>query len=120
MKRMGKMLRTYREQKQLSTEAVAVALGVDERLITKWERGRQIPDAVMIERLSDLLDIPSGAWIRVTMQKIERQRRNMLIVVIAVLLAFLLAVGGIGMYVRQIAERMEYVLYGGLGSLASN
>ena len=120
MKRMGKMLRAYREQKQLSTGAVADALGVDERLVIGWEKGRKMPDAAMIGRLSDLLDISSGAWIGVTLQKIERQRHSMLITVIAVLLALLLALGGIGMHARQIMERMEYVLYGGFGNLSSD
>ena len=120
MKRMGKMLRAYREQKQLSTKAVADALGVDERLVIGWEKGRKMPDAPMIEQISTLLEIPTGAWIGTTMHGLQCQRRSLLITVLALLLAVLLALGGIGMYARQILERMEYVLYGGFGSLASN
>ncbi len=120
MKRLGKMIRIYREKKQMTVQDVAEALGVNERLVTKWEKGRAMPDASMIEKLSTLLDIPSSAWISATMQRLEGQKRSLLITVLALLLAVLLALGGIGLYARQILERMEYVLYGGFGSLASN
>ena len=35
---MGEMVRTYREKKQMTVQDVAAALGVDEHLVTKWER----------------------------------------------------------------------------------
>ena len=79
-----------------------------------------MPDAPMIEQLSALLDIPSSAWISTTMYGLKCQRRSLLILVLALLLAVLLALGGIGMYARQMRERMEYVLYGGFGSLSGN
>ena len=120
MRCMGKLIRSYRVKKQMTVQDVAAALGVNERLVTKWETGRAMPDAPMIEQISDLLDIPSGAWIGTTMHGLQCQRRSLLITVLALLLAVLLALGGIGMYARQILERMEYVLYGGFGSLASN
>ena len=120
MKRMGEMVRTYREKKQMTVQDVAAALGVDEHLVTKWEKGRAMPDAPMIEQLSALLDIPSSAWISTTMYGLKCQRRSLLILVLALLLAVLLALGGIGMYARQMRERMEYVLYGGFGSLSGN
>ncbi len=120
MKRMGEMVRTYREKKQMTVQDVAAALGVDEHLVTKWEKGRAMPDASMIEQLSALLDIPSSAWISTTMYGLKCQRRSLLILVLALLLAVLLALGGIGMYARQMRERMEYVLFGGFGSLSGN
>ncbi len=120
MKRMGKLIRSYREKKQMTVQDIAAALGVNERLVTKWEKGRAMPNAPMIEQLSTLLDIPGSAWISTTMQGLQCQRRSLLITALALLLAALLALGGIGMYARQILERMEYVLYGGFGSLASN
>ena len=120
MKRMGEMVRTYREKKQMTVQDVAAALGVDEHLVTKWEKGRAMPDAPMIEQLSALLDIPSSAWISTTMYGLKCQRRSLLILVLALLLAVLLALGGIGMYARQMRERMEYVLFGGFGSLSGN
>lgn len=120
MKRMGEMVRTYREKKQMTVQDVAAALGVDEHLVTKWEKGRAMPDAPMIEQLSALLDIPSSAWISTTMYGLKCQRRSLLILVLALLLAVLLALGGMGMYARQMRERMEYVLFGGFGSLSGN
>lgn len=120
MRCMGKLIRSYRVKKQMTVQDVAAALGVNERLVTKWETGRAMPDAPMIEQLSTLLEIPTGAWISTTMHGLQCQRRSLLITVLALLLAVLLALGGIGMYARQILERMEYVLYGGFGSLASN
>ena len=120
MRCMGKLIRSYRVKKQMTVQDVAAALGVNERLVTKWETGRAMPDAPMIEQISTLLEIPTGAWISTTMHGLQCQRRSLLITVLALLLAVLLALGGIGMYARQILERMEYVLYGGFGSLASN
>ena len=120
MRCMGKLIRSYRVKKQMTVQDVAAALGVNERLVTKWETGRAMPDAPMIEQISTLLEIPTGAWISTTMHGFQCQRRSLLITVLALLLAVLLALGGIGMYARQILERMEYVLYGGFGSLASN
>ena len=120
MRCMGKLIRSYRVKKQMTVQDVAAALGVNERLVTKWETGRAMPDAPMIEQISTLLEIPTGAWISTTMHGLQCQRRSLLITVLALLLAVLLALGGIGMYARQILERMEYVLYGGYGSLASN
>ena len=120
MRCMGKLIRSYRVKKQMTVQDVVAALGVNERLVTKWEKGRAMPDAPMIEQISTLLEIPTGAWISTTMHGLQCQRRSLLITVLALLLAVLLALGGIGMYARQILERMEYVLYGGFGSLASN
>ena len=120
MRCMGKLIRSYRVKKQMTVQDVAAALGVNERLVTKWETGRAMPDTPMIEQISTLLEIPTGAWISTTMHGLQCQRRSLLITVLALLLAVLLALGGIGMYARQILERMEYVLYGGFGSLASN
>ena len=124
MKRSGSMIRTHREKKGMTVQEVAAALGVKARLVTKWENGRAMPNAAMIEQLSALLDIPDSAWIGAVMQKLERQRRSLLITVIALIVALLLSLGGIGIhtrqYVRQMREIMEYVLYGGFGALESD
>ena len=124
MKRSGSMIRTHREKKGMTVQEVAAALGVKARLVTKWDNGRAMPNAAMIEQLSALLDIPDSAWIGAVMQKLERQRRSLLITVIALIVALLLSLGGIGIharqYVRQMREIMEYVLYGGFGALESD
>lgn len=120
MKRIGKMIRSYREKKQMSVQDVATALCVKECLVTKWEKGAAMPDVAMIEQLSGLLEIPAGAWISISVQGLQRQKRSLLIVCVVLLIALLLAGGGIGMYARQMRERMEYVLYGGFGALASD
>ena len=124
MKRSGSMIRTHREKKGMTVQEVAAALGVKARLVIKWENGRVMPNAAMIEQLSALLDIPDSAWIGAVMQKLERQKRSLLITVIALIVALLLSLGGIGIharqYVRQMREIMEYVLYGGFGALESD
>ena len=120
MKRSGSMIRTHREKKGMTVQEVAAALGVKARLVTKWENGRAMPNAAMIEQLSALLDIPDSAWIGAVMQKLERQRRSLLITVIALIVALLLSLGGIGIHARQMREIMEYVLYGGFGALESD
>lgn len=120
MKSIGKMIRAYRLKKQLSIAVLAEAVGVPEPMLIKWEKGRAVPDSDHMQKLTDTLDIPTFAWVDLTLCKLRLQNRILLVSGIALLLALLLALGGIGTYARQMRERMEYVLYGGFGSLASN
>lgn len=124
MKQYRNMIRSYREKKGMTTQDVATALCIPERLVIKWEKGRGIPDAEQMQKLSDLLEIPVCAWINTTVHGFRVQNRVLLIMGIALLLALLLSLGGIGIYarqyVRQMQEIMEYVLYGGFGALESD
>ncbi|MBR2445805.1 MAG: helix-turn-helix transcriptional regulator [Clostridia bacterium] len=120
MKSIGKMIRAYRLQKQLSIAVLAETVGVPEQTLIKWEKGRAVPDSNHMQKLTDALDIPTAAWVDLTLRKLRLQNRILLVSGIALLLALLLLLGGIGTYARQMRERMEYVLFGGFGSLSDN
>jgi len=124
MKSIGKMIRAYRLQKQLSIAVLAEAVGVPEKTLIKWETGRAVPDSDHMQKLTDALDIPTAAWVDLTLRKLRLQNRILLVSGIALLLALLLSLGGIGIYarqyVRQMREIMDYVLYGGFGALESD
>lgn len=120
MKSIGKIIRTYRLKRELTTAALAEALGVPEKMVIRWEKGTKSPDAEQMQQLSGVLDIPACAWVSATARAIRAQNRALLITGIALLLVLVLALGSIGMSAKQIWERMEYVLYGGFGSLAGD
>ena len=50
-------LRRLRIRKGYSQQRLAEVLHVDRSTVTKWETGDRVPDAVMISRLSDCLDV---------------------------------------------------------------
>ena len=55
MRCMGKLIRSYRVKKQMTVQDVAAALGVNERLVTKWETGRAMPDSsIMLDLCNEL------------------------------------------------------------------
>jgi len=97
---------------------------VPEKTLIKWETGRAVPDSDHMQKLTDALDIPTAAWVDLTLRKLRLQNRILLVSGIALLLALLLSLGGIGIYarqyVRQMREIMDYVLYGGFGALESD
>lgn len=50
-------LRRLRIRKGYSQQRLAEELHVDRSTVTKWETGDRVPDAIMISRLSDCLDV---------------------------------------------------------------
>lgn len=56
-KMLSKNLKIFREQKGLTQENVAEALNVVRQTISKWEKGISVPDADMLIRLAEVLDV---------------------------------------------------------------
>lgn len=54
-------LKTVRKQRGLSQEALAAQLHVVRQTVSKWEKGLSVPDAQMLIRLSEILEVPVSA-----------------------------------------------------------
>lgn len=54
-------LRTIRRSKRMRQFDIARALGVTEHTISRIETERLVPDAVMLQRLADVLGVPVEA-----------------------------------------------------------
>ena len=62
----GEALRRARMKKGYTQQQLAGKLFVDRSSIAGWETGRRIPDALMITRLSECLDVDVSALLRAT------------------------------------------------------
>lgn len=56
-KMLSKNLKIFRKRKGLTQENVAEALNVVRQTISKWEKGISVPDADMLIRLAEVLDV---------------------------------------------------------------
>lgn len=54
---LSKNLKIFRKRKGLTQENVAEALNVVRQTISKWEKGISVPDADMLIRLAEILDV---------------------------------------------------------------
>ena len=53
----GILLKTLRKQKQMTQENLASLLNVSTSAVCKWEKGINLPDVNMFQKLSEILDI---------------------------------------------------------------
>lgn len=51
-------LKTIRKQKGFSQEQLAVRLNVVRQTVSKWEKGLSVPDAELLIKLGEVLDVP--------------------------------------------------------------
>lgn len=56
-KMLSKNLKIFRKRKGLTQENVAEALNVVRQTVSKWEKGISVPDADMLIRLAEILDV---------------------------------------------------------------
>ena len=57
-KMLGENIKKYRKQKGYSLEVLAQEMNVVRQTISKWEKGYSVPDAVMLEKLAELFEVP--------------------------------------------------------------
>ena len=57
---LSENIRELRKQKGYSQETFAQALNVVRQTVSKWEKGYSVPDAVMLEKMADVLDVSVG------------------------------------------------------------
>ena len=55
---LNENIRAVRKSKGLSQEELAVKLHVVRQTISKWEQGLSVPDAEMLVRVSEVLEVP--------------------------------------------------------------
>ena len=53
----GGVIKTLREHKGLTQQALADILGVTSKAVSKWETGKGLPDISLIEPLSSALSV---------------------------------------------------------------
>lgn len=51
-------LKTLRKQKGFTQEELAARLNVVRQTVSKWEKGLSVPDADLLTRLSEILELP--------------------------------------------------------------
>lgn len=51
-------LKTLRKQKGFTQEELAARLNVVRQTVSKWEKGLSVPDADLLTRLSEILEVP--------------------------------------------------------------
>jgi transcriptional regulator with XRE-family HTH domain len=59
---MGARIRSARRRKQMTTTELGAAVGVAERTVTRWERGRTLPDTTFLRNLARVLEV-NAAWL---------------------------------------------------------
>lgn len=55
--KIGKFIASCRKAQGFTQAALAEKLGITDRAVSKWETGRNLPDAAIMPELCDLLDI---------------------------------------------------------------
>ena len=56
----GETIRTLRTEKGLTQKELAAAVGVTDKAVSKWERGKSLPDITLLETLAGVFDRPPG------------------------------------------------------------
>lgn len=51
-------LKTLRKQRGFTQETLAERLSVVRQTVSKWEKGLSVPDAVLLVKLSEILEVP--------------------------------------------------------------
>ena len=66
---LGENIRVLRRQKGLSQETLAQRLNVVRQTVSKWEKGLSVPDAEMLNTLSELFEVPVSTLLGSTIEE---------------------------------------------------
>lgn len=69
---LGENIKVIRKQKGFSQETLAQQLNVVRQTVSKWEKGISVPDAEMLNALSELLEVPVSTLLGGTVQEEEK------------------------------------------------
>lgn len=61
-------IKNARKAKGLSQEQMAIELNVVRQTVSKWEKGLSVPDADILMKMADLLEIPVGKLLGINLQ----------------------------------------------------
>ena len=70
---LGENIKTLRKQKGFSQETLAQQLNVVRQTVSKWEKGYSVPDAEMLNTLSELFEVPVSTLLGGTIPEAEKQ-----------------------------------------------
>ena len=73
----GGLIRTLRRRRGLTQLALAERLGVSDKAVSKWERGRGAPDIALFPSLSEALGVDTKALLRGDLEENEMTNGNM-------------------------------------------
>ncbi len=63
-KRVGQSIAKQRQSKELTQEQVALAIGVEQETISRFERGATLPSLSRLMDIAEFLDVPLDALVR--------------------------------------------------------
>ena len=66
---LNQNIKNLRKQNGYTQETFAQELNVVRQTVSKWEKGYSVPDAVMLEKIAELFDVPVGALLGDTAQE---------------------------------------------------
>ena len=69
---LGENIKILRQQKGLSQETLAQQLNVVRQTVSKWEKGLSVPDAEMLNTLSELFEVPVSTLLGGTIEQQEK------------------------------------------------
>ena len=73
---LSENIKILRKQKGYSQETLASQLNVVRQTVSKWEKGLSVPDAEMLEVLSELLETPVSTLLGATVSESENQQTS--------------------------------------------
>lgn len=73
----GETIRQFRTKKGLTQKQLAEKLGVSDKAVSKWERGRGCPDVSLLASLADVFGADMSALLSGEVNKNEREKGNM-------------------------------------------
>lgn len=68
-------IKTIRKNKGLTQEELAIRLSVVRQTVSKWEKGLSVPDADMLQRMAEVLEVPVSELLGEE-QKMEENRNE--------------------------------------------
>ena len=66
---LGENIKILRKQKGLSQETLAQQLNVVRQTVSKWEKGLSVPDAEMLNTISELFEVPVSTLLGSTVEE---------------------------------------------------
>ncbi len=81
-KRIGEFISSQRKSKNLTQAALAEKLVITDRAVSKWERGKGLPDVSIMLELCDILEITVNELLsgeRINMENNEKKNEQLLL-----------------------------------------
>lgn len=75
--KIGNLIRSLRQRKGLTQLALAEKIGVSDKAVSKWERGRGAPDISLLPLLSQALGVDAEALLRGDLEENDMNSGNM-------------------------------------------